>query len=133
MAGRLAGKVAVVSGGARGMGASVVDGGCTAGLGHNPTWLTLVRTAVRVWLSASIFTVPLLRGSRDEFLFAPTRLNFDTGLVMTAGSDPASWLSVVVGAGRVHSTTSRRVRRWALGTAGQRAGEGWADARAILH
>ena len=68
----------------------------------------------------------------NEFLYAPTRLSFDTVLVITGGGDVPSWLSVVVAAGRVHTTTSRRARRWARGTVGQRAGEGSAHARAIL-
>ena len=77
--------------------------------------------AVRVWLSAS-----------NEFLYAPTRLSFDTVLVMTGGGDQPSCLLVVVAAGMVHTTTSRRARRWARDTVGQRAGEGWVDAPAIL-
>jgi hypothetical protein len=68
----------------------------------------------------------------NEFLDAPTRLSFDLVLVMTGGVELPSWLLVVVAAGRVHTTTSRRAHRWARGTVRHRAGEGSADARAIL-
>jgi len=47
----------------------------------------------------------------NEFLDAPTRLIFDPVLVIAGGGELPSWLSVVVAAGRVHTTTSRRVRR----------------------
>jgi hypothetical protein len=81
--------------------------------------------AVRVWLSALIFA--------SEFLYAPTNLSFDTVLVTTGPSNQPSCLSVVVGAGRVHTTTSRRARRRARGTVAPRAGVELAGARAILH
>lgn len=61
----------------------------------------------------------------------PTCLSFHPLLVMTGGGDQSSWLSVVAGAGRVHTTTSRRVPQWARAKVRQRAGEGSADARAI--
>jgi hypothetical protein len=46
----------------------------------------------------------------SEFLDAPTCLSFETVPIVTGPGEP-SWLSVVVGAGRVHTTTSRRARR----------------------
>jgi hypothetical protein len=89
--------------------------------------------AVRVRLPTSTFDDASAGRIVNEFLFAPTRLSFDTVLVMTGGGDPPSWLSVVVGAGRVHTTTSRRARRWARGTVAPRAGVSSAHAPAILH
>lgn len=68
----------------------------------------------------------------NEFPDAPTCLGFDPVLVMTGAGGLPSWLLVVVAAGRVHTTTTGRVRRWARGTVGHRVGEGWVDARAIL-
>jgi hypothetical protein len=50
-------------------------------------------------------------GNVNEFLHAPTCLNFDTLPAVTGPGYQASCLSVVVGVGRVHTTTSRRARR----------------------
>jgi hypothetical protein len=55
------------------------------------------------------------------------------GDVVTGGGDQSSWLSVVVGVGRGRTTTSRRARRWARATVRRRAGDGWADGRAIRY
>ena len=50
-------------------------------------------------------------GSVNELLDAPTCLSFDTLPVVTGPDNQASCLSVVVGVGRVHTTTSGRARR----------------------
>ena len=80
--------------------------------------------AVQVLLSAARVA--------SEFVYAPACLSFNMVLVMTGGGDQLSCLLVVVAAGTVGTTTSRRVHRWALGTVGQRAGAGSVVGRAIL-
>jgi hypothetical protein len=69
----------------------------------------------------------------NEFLYAPACLSFDIVPGGTGPGNQPSCLLVVAAAGRVRTTTSRRARRWARGTVPPRAGEGSADARAILH
>jgi hypothetical protein len=71
-------------------------------------------------------------GSANEFLDAPTRLSVDTLPVVTGPGDQPSCLPVVVGAGMVHTTTSRRARRWARGTVPPGAGVGSVAGLAIL-
>ncbi|KBI73394.1 hypothetical protein N119_01821, partial [Mycobacterium tuberculosis MAL020192] len=57
-------------------------------------------------------------GSTNEILDAPNRLSVTAGYRYRAGPAAGpSCLSVVVAAGRVHTTTSRRARRWAQATA----------------
>jgi hypothetical protein len=49
--------------------------------------------AVRVRLPTSTFDDAVAARIVNEFLFAPTRLSFDTVLVMTGGGDPPSGVS----------------------------------------
>ena len=53
---------------------------------------------------------------RERILDAPIPLGSGPAPVFTGGDDQASWSRVVLLAGRVGTTTSRRVRRWARGT-----------------
>jgi len=73
-----------------------------------------------------------IAGIANELRSASARLGLGTVPVMTGSDSQPSSLLVVAVDGRVRTTTSRRARRWAPGTAGQRAGEGSEDAPAIL-
>jgi hypothetical protein len=89
--------------------------------------------AVQVWFVNVDFHDAVGARVVNEFLYARACLSYDTVPVMTGPGNQPSWLLVVVGAGRGRTTTSRRARPWARATVGQRAGDGWAHARAILH
>ena len=86
--------------------------------------------AVRVWLGLDSQD-SLAACIANEFIEAPACLSIDTVPVMAGPGNQPSCL-VVVGAGRVGTTTSRRARRWARGTVGHRVGEGSADVPATL-
>jgi hypothetical protein len=51
------------------------------------------------------------RAVRNEFLSASFCLSFHTFAIVTGLGDQANCLTVVVGVGKVHTTTSRRVPR----------------------
>jgi hypothetical protein len=106
-------------------------------IGISPTWLKLVRTSARIGGGAGLVVGVDLHDAvaariANEFLYASTRFSFDTAPVITGPGNQPSCLLVVAAAERARTTTSRRARRWARDTVGQRAGEGSADARAIL-
>ena len=62
--------------------------------------------------------------------FAPVHQHRDRDRLGAGHLSLSSWSSVAVAVGRVRTTTSRRVRRWARGTVGRRVGVGrWARQR----
>jgi hypothetical protein len=110
-----------------------------------PTGLRLVRTVTRnlmrgvaevgggagVVVGLDLHDVIAARNA-TESLDAPVCLSFDIVPATTSPGDRASCSSVVVAAGRVHTTTSPRARRWARDRAGPRAGACSVGAPAIL-
>jgi hypothetical protein len=94
---------------------------------QDATWLNLDEGVAVVGFDCHD---PIAARIANELRCAAARLGLSTVPVVTGSDSQPSSLLVVAADGRVRTTTSRRARRWAPGTARHRAGEDSEDAPA---